>query len=64
MVALHAHEEACVHAQGFHIGFSSPLTLRQSQAPRLLGEALVLAPFLSRPPANIPAQATSLLDGA
>ena len=32
MVALHAHEEACVHGQGFHIGFSSTLML---QHPRL-----------------------------
>jgi hypothetical protein len=27
MVALHAHEEDCVHGQGFHIGFSSILML-------------------------------------
>jgi hypothetical protein len=32
MVALHAHEEDCVHGQGFHIGFSSILML---QHPRL-----------------------------
>jgi len=31
MVALNAHEEACVHSQGFHIGFTSSFTLRHSR---------------------------------